>query len=864
MELESALGYVRAFIADGIDLEAAISNPAIPEEFREEIRRRLKEDEVVTFEPPDIVTAQESKSDWLDHLDRSTWTYWPAQRRYLLAKKKWPGPVVESIETSSDHILKQLADPRGGNFRTRGLVIGYVQSGKTANYTAVMAKAADVGYRFFVVLSGIDNALRRQTQIRLKQELVGYPHDSSNSIDFPPRGKVWHEFTTEDLGGDFHAGNASPAALQGSQPVLVVIKKNGQVMKRLLDWLDDAPEDVIRAAQVLVIDDEADQASIDTRGDYLELGQPIPDDYEEPSVINGLIRELLSRFRRCAYVGYTATPYANILIAHDTYDADSREDLYPKDFIVSLPKPIGYSGPEELFGEVGSLAEDKQSGMDVIRVVPDSDIGLLKVDQLPDSLNLAILDFVLAGAERSRRGDGSQPCTMLIHTSRLIDDQNRLAQIVEDRFAELKNRWRYLRSDGIVTDLEDRWNQGFKSSRIVGNTASSTQFETMMEDLNTFFEKVQVLVVNSATGDILDYKNEPGLKAIAIGGNRLSRGLTLEGLICSYFIRESRNYDTLMQMGRWFGFREGYADLTRIYTTRKLKEWLSDLAIVERTIRQDLKVYVDDGLTPLEVGMRIRVHPDMQVTSRTKRRYSKPFIIKQSYDNSVAQTFKFPFSDPDRLVEMCDMNLDLTKEFLGGLGAPKWDKQGPIWTAVRSKSVLDFLEEFKVEEVDNPFSAELIRGYIEKQMDQNELVRWVVAVRGRESLSKMLGSVDWGIPGGTIKQIYRSRVPDINSLGVITNPDDEAAELPEANGNLRGSLAREERDAQEGLLIIYPISKYSGQNLKPGGSRGPIYTDPEDEQARDLIGIALSFPKSENRQPIEVFIEGTARWRVTE
>ena len=350
-----------------------------------------------------MLVADPRRSEWLRQLDRSSWYYWPTLREYLLGQRGWQAAAVRSLDETTDRVLAQLAQPTDVQFDIRGLVLGFVQSGKTANYTALISKAADVGYRLLIVLSGIDNGLRRQTQLRLKAELVGYPDNRPGSVRLPPIGHRWHEFTREELNGDFQPGYTTPTALQGPQPVLLVIKKNGPVLRRLLQWLNRAPEDVRRNIPLLLIDDEADQASVDTRGTYQTEDEVPPADYEEPSVINGLIRDLLRLFSRKAYVAYTATPFANILIPHDTYDPQRQNDLYPRDFIVDLPGPDGYFGAEDLFGRFDP-ATGEILGLNIVRDVPDEDLQTLDTGNIPVSLEAAIIDFVLAGAARAQRG----------------------------------------------------------------------------------------------------------------------------------------------------------------------------------------------------------------------------------------------------------------------------------------------------------------------------------------------------------------------------------------------------------------------------------------------------------------------------
>lgn len=867
----------------GHPLTLVLSNPLIPADWREYVRAELERDQNFSLIPARMIVADQSRPDWLREIDRSQWYYWPTLRQFLLTIKGWSPSALRSLDDSSDRVLRQLCPPTSPQFDIRGLVLGFVQSGKTANYTALAAKAADAGYRLVIVLSGIDNGLRRQTNIRLKRELVGYADNRSAAVHLPPMGRQWHEFTRDDLHGDFQAGFANHAALQGSQPVLLVVKKNGAVLRRLLAWLDAAPAEVRRTLPFLLIDDEADQASVDTRGSYQQEDDPPDPDYEPPSVINGLIRDLLCRFERRAYVAYTATPFANILIPHDTTDPRVGNDLYPKDFIVDLPKPPGYFGAEEFFGRMDTSVGGDVDGLNVIREVGDTDIAALETGQIPESLVLAVMDFVLAGAARAQRGDGEAPATMLIHTSQRILVQAHLRTIVTERFSELRDEWRYQRSHGIRDRLQDRWEQDFRPVTRNRHADRDVPFETIEPYVGPFLEAVQVREVNSATGEVLDYEHEPSLKAIAIGGNRLSRGLTLEGLTVSFFIRRSVTYDTLMQMGRWFGFRGGYEDLTRIYTTAELDGWFSDLAFVEHRLREDIQVYESMSLTPREVGMRIWQHPTMQVTSPLKRRFASSTTIAQSYALSLEQTFKFPLRRLEDLAIQAEANRIAVRNLVAHLGVPDagyTDGRGPVWTGIPVGHVLQFLNAYSIDDEVRSISIPLICAYIERLRDAGELINWTITVRGRESRDRRLGTADWGLQTGPISQISRSRLGKTDSLGVITGSGDESVGLSrelrdqasaliqaaQADGRTKSenSAAREVRPATEGLLMLFPISRYSGAEVDPGRARRPIYDNPDDPLARDLVGLAISFPKSAQSQIVEAFMQGTVAWRPAE
>ena len=879
MNIEIALGIVRLIMSGGVGRDDAINNPAIPPELRERIREILEREDNIVLEPARILVSGEQREEWLRQLDRSDWYYWPTLRTYLLGYKNWSAPAVRSLDEATDRILGQMSQPSIEQFDIRGLVVGFVQSGKTANFTALIAKAADVGYRLIIVLSGIDNGLRRQTQVRLNKELAGYSDNRNTAVPLPPMGRQWHQFTTEEPDGDFRPGNANYGALQGTQPVLLVVKKNGSVLRRLHGWLDSAPEDVRRTLPVLVIDDEADQASVDTRGSYQAEGEQLPEDYEEPTVINRLIRDLLRKFQRRAYIAYTATPFANILIPHDTYDPRYEIDLYPKDFIVDLPKPDGYFGAEEQFGRFDSDTNDTVGGLDIIRNVPESELEELRQNgSMPNSLEIAMLDFVLAGAARAYRRtqneQGDFPATMLLHGSHLVLRQIEIAELVGQRFSELRDEWRYQRNQGILQRLQERWESEFRPVTTGSLSAQDAMFSQIEPFIGPFFEAVQVRVINSRTGEVLDYEREPNLKTIAVGGNRLSRGLTLEGLLTSYFFRSTATYDTLMQMGRWFGFRGGYEDLTRIYMTSDLSSWFSDLALVEYELRKDIRMYETLNVTPTELGTRILRHPAMLVTSRLKQRFSRTIIVEQSYSNQVLQTFRFPFQRLDRLSELLNSNLELTQSLISAAGVPSWQNQTPLWQGISPETIIGFIQNYQIDpETARNINPQALISYIQRQNELGELTSWTIAIRGRENEDPVLRSLNFGLER-QIPMISRNRLAsDPDSLGIITNPGDEeiglsaeqlerVSDLRQSTGQATNPLTRLVRLPTEGLLLIYPVSRFSGYEREPRQSRRRMYENPNDPLCQDVICYAISFPKSDRAQVVRgEYVLGTVDWR---
>lgn len=883
MNFEDALGLARtAMHFANLDPEEAVaSQPLIPEEMRGAVRAALEREAQVhsTIRIQDLRMIEDAHGhhEWLRDADRQGWSYWPRLRQHLLTARGWAPPAVQSIDDATDRILAVLEDPSGEReFDRRGLVVGYVQSGKTANYSALIAKAADTGYRLFIVLTGIHNQLRQQTQRRLNAELVG----SEPGGVLPPSEdqRRWLTFTTTDLGGDFTPGTVDTAALAGGQPALIVAKKNATILRRLNQWLEGLPRATRDRIPVIVIDDEADQASPNTGSN-----RPFPDVTEDideddvaqlaesaPSTINGLIRSLINGFPRVAYVAYTATPFANVLIDHQAEDRHAGADIYPRSFIVDLPRPYDYYGPERIFGS----GEDADSqGLDVIRHVPDDDLHLLvpnsrdEVDdfdpRLPQSLRDAIDDFVLAGAARYQRGDGEKPATMLIHTSHYTRVQQRLHEAVATYMTELRDEWRYNWEHGLERRLRDHWESDFRRVTRMENVGLDVGFDEIREHIGILLEHpVETLQLNSASEDILDYNRDTSLKVIVVGGNRLSRGLTLEGLLVSYYVRRANAYDTLMQMGRWFGYRSGYADLTRIYTTPELEQWFRDLVSVEAEVRQDIRRYAEEGLTPVDFGVRIRRHPALLVTDRLKMRSAH--LESMSFAGRLVQTIVFPFHDRDWL----KANIDTTGDFLASLGAPD-DPAQPMWRGVPWDRVVNFLESYETDPSAVRVNRGLLVSFLRRQAEQGELVEWVVGVMGQEHRVDHLGAIDLRVDGvPEINLIARTRLRDSHSLGVITSPthlglglsDEQRERARTESGAPSGDRLRKVRDPREGLLLIYPISRLSGWDGEKNvakDERQPIYADPAQAQDMvDIIGIAVAMPPSDTAATVE-YVVGT-------
>jgi hypothetical protein len=886
--VERYLRAVRSLI-DTLDvsIDDALVMARVPDEFRALVRVRYEEETALPIRRANVLSGTGGPRSWFQQWDPSTGYYWLRQREYLIDRLGWNQADIGSLDDATDQILSHLEDSRPtgpDQFDVRGLVMGYVQSGKTANFCALVAKAADAGYKLVIVLSGIHNSLRLQTQRRINRALGLDPTGAPE----PEPGRRWIGLTTPALHGDFRAGTIDANVLQGNEHVLLVCKKNASVLRRLTGWMENrAPASL----PVLIIDDEADQASINTGGNRIlvqENSDLAPDDLDnpqevedelDPSVINGLIRTLVRSFTRVSYVAYTATPFANVLINHLAIDRDVYQDLYPRDFIVALPRPNGYTGAERLFGRDALPGEHEGlPALDIIDLVPEHEADLLTprgqdVDTYDPvvypSMRLAFLDFVLATAARIHRSGSDVPATMLVHTHHRKAVQNRLGERLRSFVSEIRQSWRYDRR-AIRPELVQRWNNGFRPVIVSVDIVRDVPFEAIEDHVDRFFrDPVTVLVLNSDSTDELDYTADPNLKAVVVGGNRLSRGLTLEGLLVSFYVRRTQYFDTLMQMGRWFGFREHYVDLTRIWTTEELSGWFRDLALAEEELRREIARYERENLTPLDFGPRIRSHPMMMITAQNKMGSAR--TVSQNYSGYMLQTTAFRLEDRTWLQH----NLDAASQLLLDIGNPNHPSSTlsrPVWIAVPWQTVDAFLSQYRF---DPRGSHEMgaIRQYLQAQARQDELVEWCIAMPGLSAPDIHLGTESQlsvhGVPANRISRTrLRNKPYDIGTLvnpatlgGTLRSGDEEVGLTDEqlaaarAGVDVAGSFPRalrQQRSSRQGLLLLYPISPESRPRTGTQ-SRLPLFDDPA-RNGFTVVGIAIVFPVSDSAATIEYII----------
>lgn len=831
-----------------------------------------------------ILVGRERRQPWLNDFkanEQSEWKFWKRYKEYL-ENKGFAPRIIENLDILTDRILDNMFNPKLNDIvlDKKGLVVGQVQSGKTANYTGLICKAADAGFNFIIVLAGIHNNLRSQTQARLDEGFLGfdtqfervYANNAQNKIGvgrstlYP--NLVAHSITTSEEKGDFTKRAAGIVNFNTADPILLVIKKNVSVLRRLYSWL--STQSNVNSKSVLVIDDEADNASINTNRAELN-----------PTRINGLIRDIINIFNRTAYVGYTATPFANIFIAQDD------TDLFPRDFIINLPAPSNYIGPEKVFGT--SLIPDENNDdilpivfrvSDYSNFVPEGhkkDDDKPSFSDLPESLKTAIKCFIVTCAIRIARGQGNKHNSMLIHLSRFQIWQNSIKEIVEQLFRYYKQeieandpdileefRCIFEEDTDNYTSYISTTNKILKSSfSNIDNDMQLHTWEEIKPLLNRAAQKIVVKSINGSSGDVIDYQQNErtGISVIAIGGDKLSRGLTLEGLSVSYFLRASKMYDTLMQMGRWFGYRPGYVDLCRLFTSPELNEWFRHITLASEELRDEFNYLAESGQTPEQYALKVRQHDGvLQITAINKMRNTRQ--IEVSWAGKLRETYQLPM---DRGLKQ--RNLVATQELINSLGTPENQRGNYLWKNVSPEDICTYFSAFNVAKSLKKVNLELISNYIRNLVQQGELTSWRVVLMNKENAQKQF-SFGRAINVGCFDRNRAKEIGDdtyfIRKNHIVGNQTDEFIDLEDSvlNEALNKTIitmreqgkdwnkpypspkiVREEfRSPTNPLLIIYPLNPVCANiYINDLPKAGTIQYTEEDTP---FIGFAIAFPHS--------------------
>jgi len=714
--------------------------------------------------------------DWYNNDNIEDAFFWNRYKSLLMANSSFNIKSVNLLdEDTLPNIMNCLGNPKdsfeGKRFR-RGLVIGDVQSGKTATYSGLICKAADAGYKVVILLAGITESLRQQTQERIDESIIGITQK-----------RIGKQVVTETIGvGKDHkgiratsftscvtdfVGNCDKIAMSlNSQNSLIVfvIKKNVSVLAKLHKWLYDQNIDPIKGyidIPMLLIDDEADNASVNTKKDETD-----------PTKTNKLIRQICCLFKDASYVGFTATPFANVFIDPESVDSMKNADLFPEHFIYSLESPSNYVGAQKIFYEESPYFKNLRYIKDIDE--PDyfseeyqdmvkNDIQTLNSGPfyyrhkkewngiLPNSLFDAVLCFYIANAIRDLRGNHSSPRSMLVNMSRFIKVQRIISESIDDFHERTVNNIRFSFNENsecnktlpLYLQLNNLWKKHFSH-------VTDITFDRVVDKqvLLNAIDKIKIKVVNgSKQSESLDYRTNKSLRVIAVGGLALSRGLTLEGLLVSYFYRNTATFDVLMQMGRWFGYRSGYEDIFQIWTSKISAEWYAEIARSSQELKDSIKEMFLQRLTPKDFGLKVRDNcSELQITASNKMRSARGLDIRYSYYGNIYDTPYISFN-----IEHNRNNLKITNEFVGSLFASgyklkyadqvrkankdindKSDGSSRYFEDVPKELMIEFIRKIKCSMANSNFNIPNIIDFLNNP-NNIKLDKWNIVISGGES-----------------------------------------------------------------------------------------------------------------------------------
>ena len=904
-----------------------------------------------------IIKSENDHIDWYDNkVERP---FWETYRDYLKNDKQFSPDAVSALDKTTDIMMKNIENPlREGAWDSRGLIVGSVQSGKTSNFIGFLNKAIDAGYKKIVILSGLNNNLRQQTQMRIDEGLLGYDTGSMADGVRVLKGPLARErlilklkhinsATTSKINGDFKSSAAEHFNIHTDEPTVFVIKKNKNILESVIKYFLSAPgvsgvktvskpfritsefgdtNSFIKDKPILVIDDEVDSGSVDTGEQLLNDKGEFDPDYD-PKTINSRIRQILNIFEKKVYIGYTATPFANIFIHDEKKTTEEGLDLFPKDYIIDLPIPSNHIGLEKIFNTEnvdGDIVEDREiednyffnivKDNSLYQDDPDCSEGWMpprhdryhnpkyeykneKEVPIPPSLKEAIISFILTSACRNYRGYVEDAKSMLIHVSKFQDVQSIVYKQVYDYLSVLRSQMQanhYLHDD-TISKFEEIWHKKFYIHKNKTDEKTPTWQELLDHKYSLKFviDEIckNVKVLNGKSADNLDYddflrSNNYGLHTVVIGGDKLSRGITLNGLSISYFLRSAKMpmYDTLMQMGRWFGYRMGYEDLCRLYTTEDVIKWFFHISVATEELRNTFRIMAQEGATPLEFGLKVRTNPNLIITSKTKMRSARK--ERASFSRQVEEVITYEKDE-----KVIKSNFDSTNKLFSSINEPdfsgdidngleKW-KNSYLWKNVDSKNIISFLNDYKKFSDERTLGCSEYVSYIKNLNNFDELTDWTVCLHGSGSSNSKVSFANKFEVELLLRTPSNQRNESKISLKVITQPRDELLGLdgeeiknyktglknflklhnPETDVNTikqaRRELARYYRSEKKGLLNIYPIlgvtnlssyRKYkgykddNGNKIEGHGDLSKI--DPKHLTKYPLIGFQLSFPVS--------------------
>ena len=850
-----------------------------------EVVKRYEENHPnVKVSAPDILAANPSDGKWFDRkkevVDSDLKDGYFKRYRDYLRRKDFDESTISEMEYDCEKILRQCANPELSmdvkERKKRGLVVGDVQSGKTSNYMGLINLACDYGYKIIVLLAGMTDSLRQQTQDRIDEGFIGALSDTigASNISYIGVGEgedLHYAIPLTNHENDFKKfikDNLNATSGDFNKPIVLVVKKNTSVLESVCSWLKPGKNN-ITCQNVLIIDDEADNASINTKKKECE-----------PSTINSHIRNLFNNFPIASYVGYTATPFANIFVNPEADEAF--QDLFPSDFIVLLNAPSNYFGAAKVF------AFDGEKHSRIVRTLDESEEFFLppkhKKDEchynvLPESMKEAILCFLINNVVRTVRGADSKHRSMLVNISVYNDMHKEILDTINDYVNKLKNIIEQdsykSKEDFIKNDEMNKLFQIYNGAEKYANDKidyyeeirSKLSWEDLQKGLYYEISKFEVVVINNRNKkNRFSYSDEKykehGARVIAIGGYVLSRGLTLEGLMISYFSRNSSAYDSLLQMCRWFGYRPGYEDLCRLYISHV--NIMNFRAVIDAV--EDLKMQFREMIVkkrkPEDFGLMVRESPDtletsLLITSRNKMYNTGQIVHVINYGGTYADTSKLFISSSENEKNIKEFN-NLIDKIREEKGKELEAINGKLMLKdVESSYLAEMIKKLSIPYANTKFDVDNLSEYIGSS---NVFKIWdIVIATGDSAQMTYLGNK-------AVKRSFRvranekfMRIGDTNNRIIDPNiftSGLDSQQLEEARKNARNRVEREGKGDEKNLtvpdllnidrkplFVVYPLDLHA-----PKDDTIALRVENKISKANPTLGFAIGFPKREDAE----------------
>ena len=819
---------------------------------------------------------------------------WTRYKNHLLGKytgrPKMSESAVATLENNCHWILNHLKRDTRSAGAVKGLVMGSVQSGKTANMIGLVTMAAHYDWNFFIILSGTIDNLRKQTRDRFLSDLTQsggvnwHVLDYTRNADYLVDINDGKHYLTDDLALNIYQ--------EGTQHnnwmhrYVIVCLKNSTRLKNLITWLHSKATKAARM-RLIVIDDEADQASVNTR----KMKDVDEEEVIERTAVNQLIIDLVkgndiegkhsaAEFQAMNYISFTATPYANVL--NEAYE----DSLYPRTFICSLPESKEYFGAKAIFG---SKSDDRYNGLNIIRTVPKEEVTALKqlhkgcAFTLPKEFQHAVCWFLSAAAVLRVRGH-KKPISMLIHTTQLqgghFEEYDVLKSwlLRESKTGSLLHLCREVydaeKAEFLLKDLAE----GYPEYALLNSVCDVFP---EFDDIENEIKQILSQIVNIGIGEDSDFeycengihlcvdncrtnkKSDEGVylrivypkpeqliamsKApvfIVLGGNTLARGLTLDGLLCTYFARNVNQADTLMQMARWFGYRKGYELLQRIWMPLSVQEKFELLEEIDEKLKEEFESFMRMGKSPATFGPRVMSSAKIakfMLTSKTKSQNAVPCEFDFSGDSYETTQF-------DNNADLLLANIKCSEAFLASVGtARKSDviEGAYVWANVSSHAILhNFLENYHLFDC-SPLHVDIpiFRKWMEEMNKDGKYLKWNIAVSGDKK-----SETRWKVAGadvGTVERSKKTKHPEFIDIGSLRSGIDVLADVnpsalsPEETAILANALKSKKNLlavrhklglGDVPLLLLYRIDQNKGKDSKYRTKIGSVH---------DIIGFSI-------------------------